>query len=44
MLRAGDTAFRVRDAMRRLAHPLGIERIEVELSIVGLTATAWTGG
>ena len=44
MLRAGDTAFRVRDAMRRLAHALGIERLEVELSTVGLTATAWTGG
>ena len=40
MLRAGDTAFRVRDAMRRLGHALGIERLEVELSTVGLTATA----
>ncbi|WP_289297536.1 threonine/serine exporter family protein [uncultured Reyranella sp.] len=44
MLRAGDTAFRVRDAMHRLAQALGIERLEVELSTVGLTATAWIGG
>ncbi len=44
MMHSGDAAFRVRDAMRRLAHALGIERLEVELSTGGLTATAWTGG
>ena len=44
MMHSGDTAFRVRDAMRRLARALGIERLEVELSTGGLIATTWTGG
>lgn len=43
MMHSGDAAFRVRDAMRRLAHALGIERLEVELSTGALTATAWAG-
>ncbi len=44
MMHSGDTAFRVRDAMRRLAQALGVERLEVELSTGSLTATAWIAG
>jgi len=43
MLHAGDTAFRVRDAMRRLATDLGVERLDVQLWIGGLTVTARQG-
>jgi uncharacterized membrane protein YjjP (DUF1212 family) len=40
MLRSGDTAFRVRDAMGVLAKNLGIERLAVHITIGGMTATA----
>lgn len=43
MLRSGDTAFRVRDAMGVLAQSLGIERLAVHITIGGMTATAHTG-
>ncbi len=43
MLHAGDTAFRVRDAMRKLATGLGIERLDVQLWTGGLTVTARAG-
>ena len=43
MLHAGDTAFRVRDAMRKLATALGIERLDVQLWTGGLTVTARAG-
>ena len=49
MLQAGDTAFRVRDAMRKLAAGLdvggaSIERLDVQLWTGGLTVTARAGG
>ena len=40
MLRSGDTAFRVRDAMGQLATSLGIDRIAIHLTLGGVTATA----
>jgi uncharacterized membrane protein YjjP (DUF1212 family) len=43
MLRSGDTAFRVRDAMGLLARNLGIEQLAVHITIGGMTATAQTG-
>src|SRR6266508_5303595 len=43
MLRSGDTAFRVRDAMRLLAKALGIEHLAVHITIGGVTATAQAG-
>ena len=43
MLHSGDTAFRVRDAMRKLATGLGIERLDVQLWTGGLTVTARAG-
>ena len=43
MLRSGDTAFRVRDAMGLLAGNLGIDRIAVHLTLGGMTATAQAG-
>lgn len=43
MLRSGDTAFRVRDAMGLLATNLGIERLAVHITIGGMTATARSG-
>ena len=43
MLRSGDTAFRVRDSMGRLARALGIERLAVHITIGGMTATAQAG-
>ncbi len=39
MLRSGDTAFRVRDAMGLLAGNLGIDQIAVHITINGMTAT-----
>jgi uncharacterized membrane protein YjjP (DUF1212 family) len=43
MLRSGDTAFRVRDSMGRLARALGIEQLAVHITIGGMTATAQAG-
>ena len=43
MLRSGDTAFRVRDAMGQLAKALGIEHLAVHITIGGMTATAQAG-
>ena len=44
MLRSGDTAFRVREAMGLLAKALGIEHLAVHITIGGMTATAQAGG
>lgn len=44
MLRAGDTAFRVRDSMVELAAHLGIDRLSVQIAINGMTASAQRGG
>lgn len=44
MLRAGDTAFRVRQAMDLLATRLSIERLAVHVTLGGMTATAWQQG
>ena len=44
MLRAGDTAFRVRQAMDLLATRLGIERLGLHITLGGITATAWQQG
>jgi uncharacterized membrane protein YjjP (DUF1212 family) len=44
MLRSGDTAFRVRDAMGQLATSLGIEELAVHMTIGSMTATARSGG
>ena len=43
MLRSGDTAFRVRDAMGQVAKALGIEHLAVHITIGGMTATAQAG-
>jgi uncharacterized membrane protein YjjP (DUF1212 family) len=43
MLRSGDTAFRVRDAMGMLAKALGIEQLAVHMIIGSITATARAG-
>src|ERR1700730_12029862 len=39
MLRAGDTAFPVRDSMGMLATSMGIERLSLHITINGMTAT-----
>ncbi len=44
MLRSGDTAFRVRDAMGALATSLGVEQIAVHITLGTMTATARSGG
>ncbi len=44
MLRSGDTAFRVRDAMGLWPSALGIEHLAVHITIGGMTATAQAGG
>lgn len=44
MLRAGDTAFRVRQATRRLATRLGVENLALHITLGGITATAWQAG
>ena len=44
MLRSGDTAFRVRDAMGDLARALGIAHLSVHITLGTLTATAEGGG
>lgn len=43
MLRAGDTAFRVRDSMKSLASRLGVESLSVQIALDGMTATARRG-
>jgi uncharacterized membrane protein YjjP (DUF1212 family) len=43
MLRSGDTAFRVRDAMGLLGTNLGIEQLAVHITVGGMTATARSG-
>jgi uncharacterized membrane protein YjjP (DUF1212 family) len=43
MLRSGDTAFRVSDAMGVLAKALGIEQLAVHMTIGSITATARAG-
>jgi uncharacterized membrane protein YjjP (DUF1212 family) len=40
LLRAGDAAFRVHDDMQRLADRLGIEQLDLLVTLTGLTATA----
>lgn len=44
MLRSGDTAFRVRDAMGQLADKLGVERLDVLITLGSITATAQAAG
>jgi uncharacterized membrane protein YjjP (DUF1212 family) len=44
MLRAGDTAFRVRDSMGMLAASMGIERLSLHITINGMTATVRRNG
>lgn len=44
MLRAGDTAFRVRESMGALASRLGIENLAVQIALNGITASARRGG
>jgi len=44
MLRAGDTAFRVRDSMSTLATSMGIESLSLHITLNGMTATVRRGG
>ncbi len=44
MLRAGDTAFRVRELMNMLATSMGIETLSLHITINGMTATVRQGG
>ncbi len=44
MLRAGDAAFRVREAMGLIATSLGIERLSLHITVRGMTATVWRDG
>ena len=44
MMRSGDTAFRVRDAMGALATSLGIEQFAAHITLGTMTATARSGG
>jgi uncharacterized membrane protein YjjP (DUF1212 family) len=43
MLRAGDTAFRVREAMGLLANAMGVERLQVHIALNSMMATARRG-
>jgi uncharacterized membrane protein YjjP (DUF1212 family) len=43
MLRAGDAAFRVHDAVERLAPRLGIDHLDLLVTVTGMTATARRG-
>jgi uncharacterized membrane protein YjjP (DUF1212 family) len=43
MLRAGDTAFRVRDAMSLLARNMGIDSLSLLVTLNGMTATVRRG-
>ena len=44
MLRAGDEAFRVHEAMGLIASSLGIEQLALHITVRGMTATARQGG
>jgi uncharacterized membrane protein YjjP (DUF1212 family) len=44
LLRTGDSAFRVHDAVERLAPRLGIEQFALLVTVTGMTATARRGG
>ena len=44
MLRAGDTAFRVRDSVKMLGGRLGVESLSVQIALDGMTATGRRGG
>jgi uncharacterized membrane protein YjjP (DUF1212 family) len=44
MLRAGDAAFRVHDDVERLAPRLGIDHLDLLVTVTGMTATAARGG
>jgi uncharacterized membrane protein YjjP (DUF1212 family) len=44
MLRSGDAAFRVHDAVERLAPKLGIDALALLVTVTGMTATARRGG
>ena len=44
MLRAGDAAFRVHEAMGLIATSLGIEQLSLHITVRGMTATARRGG
>jgi len=44
MLRSGDAAFRVHDAVERLAPRLGIDQLALLVTVTGMTATARRGG
>jgi uncharacterized membrane protein YjjP (DUF1212 family) len=44
MLRSGDAAFRVHDAVERLAPQLGIDDLNLLVTVTGMTATARRGG
>jgi uncharacterized membrane protein YjjP (DUF1212 family) len=41
MLRAGDTAFRVREAMALLARSMGIDGLQVHFALNSMVATGW---
>src|SRR5437868_7073488 len=43
MLRTGDAAFRVHDAVERLAPRLGIDHLDLLVTVTGMTATARRG-
>lgn len=44
MLRAGDTAFRVREAMARLAGSMGIENLSLQVTLDAMSATVRRDG
>jgi len=44
MLRAGDTAFRVREAMGMLATSMGLESLSLHITLDGMAATVWQDG
>jgi uncharacterized membrane protein YjjP (DUF1212 family) len=44
MLRAGDASFRVHDAVERLARPLGIDDLNLLVTVTGMAATARRNG
>ncbi len=44
LLRSGDTAFRVHQAVRLLAPRLGLDRVELHVASNGVTATGWQSG
>jgi uncharacterized membrane protein YjjP (DUF1212 family) len=44
MLRAGDTAFRVRDWMSMIARGMGLDALSVNIALGGMTVTARRGG